>query len=135
VHSVKASQSLSLIDYSEQTGHGQVNLFQIILAEVDLTQLFAHQEVRLKFVLLLEQYIPQLVEVVVIFQTELLCAPRSTIFRVLPLIVVLTAPSLHVLSLAGLCIHAQLLHATLRTRNHGDSFLKVVPVDTHFLDG
>ena len=54
VHPVKASKPFALVDYGQKAFHRQVNLLHVIVAEINLTKLLAHQEVRLEFVLLFE---------------------------------------------------------------------------------
>ena len=54
MHPVKASKPFALVDYGQKAFHRQVNLLHVIVAEINLTKLLAHQEVRLEFVLLFE---------------------------------------------------------------------------------
>ena len=54
VHPVQASKPFALVDYGKEAFHRQLNLFDVIVAEINLAKLLAHQEVRLEFVLLFE---------------------------------------------------------------------------------
>lgn len=82
MHAVLVAEALAFIDDCQQAGHRETNFFNVIFAKVDLAELFAHEKVRLKLVLLFEEHVPKLVKVVMALQSEFLGAPRATIFSI-----------------------------------------------------
>jgi len=78
VLAVLIPELLALIYDGQEAGHGEAHLEQVRVAVELLGKLLRNEQVRLQLVLLLQEHIPELVEVVMILQAQLLCSPGAT---------------------------------------------------------
>lgn len=131
VDSVLGSEAFPFIDDCKETGHGQLDFFEVVPAKVDLAELLAHEEVRLELVLLFQKDVPEFVQVVVVFESELFSAPRPSILHVLSRINVHARPRVQILRACCLRVKTQFLHTATGRLDRLGSLLEVVPINAH----
>ena len=122
--SILVSQLFALINHGEKSCHGLSDLDEVTVAVELLLKLLADEQVRLELVLLLEHHVPELVQVVVVFEAELLCSPGAACRQVLSLILLEARQSVEVLHCPCRCLRNRRGRSAIHR-------LEVVPVDAH----
>lgn len=122
--SILVSQLFALIHDSQQAGHGQSDLHEVAVAVELLLELLTDEQIGLQLVLLLKHYVPELVQVVVVLEAQLLGPPRAAGSQVLPLVLLEASQSVQVLHSTRGCLRDRSGRSTIHR-------LEVVPVDAH----